>query len=81
MITDHLKNVCKIGQKEKTCRYLFAGENGFECGKLNPALKEMQDSRVYMMMLVTEGDNCDGVSDNAILNDMDYINKKLNEDK
>jgi hypothetical protein len=84
MITDHLRNVCKIGQKEQTCRYLYAGQTGFECVKLDQDFKHLQDQRVEKGIAAAlgqgTGDNCDGVTDKAILNDMDYINKKLNED-
>jgi hypothetical protein len=83
MITNHLKDVCKIGQRESTCRHLFAGTSGFECGKLDPQLKELQDARAYADLVLAKGDNCDGVTKEAdgfaLLNDVDFIKKKLNE--
>lgn len=85
MLTDHLKNVCKIGQREKCCRYLFATATGFECGKVDRELKQLQDQRVEDGLSVGlgqgVGDNCDGIADKTVLNDMAYINAKLNENK
>jgi len=34
MISNHIKNVCKIGQGHDCCRYLLAGKDGFECAKM-----------------------------------------------
>jgi hypothetical protein len=83
MITNHLRNVCKIGKGHETCRHLFAGASGFECGKLDPNLKELQDTRAFADLVTAQGDNCDGVAKDAtgfaILNDVDFIKNKLNE--
>lgn len=85
MITDHVKNICKVGQKTECCRYLFATATGFECGKVDRELKQLQDQRVEKGLSASLGqgigDNCDGVDDKTILNDMTYINAKLNEGK
>lgn len=81
MLTEHILNTCKIGQGANCCRHLFAGETGFECGKLNTSLKEMQDARAFMDIAIAQGDNCPGVTDKNVLNDMEYIKKKLHENK
>lgn len=57
---DTLKNICKIGQNEKCCRYLLCGSNGFECGK-HSELKEALDNRVNLNLMVAKGDNCKGL--------------------
>jgi hypothetical protein len=36
-LSEHVKNVCKIGQGAACCRYLMAGPGGFECAKIAPA--------------------------------------------
>jgi len=32
-LSEHVKNVCKIGQGNDCCRYLVLGAEGFECAK------------------------------------------------
>ena len=51
-------NICKIGQLEKTCRYVAAGQHGFTCLKLIDTLKERIDAIVDKM--TAKADNCDG---------------------
>lgn len=53
----HIKSVCKIGQREKCCRYLIMGQDGFECAK-ETSLKTTIDLRVNTMN--AQGDNCVG---------------------
>lgn len=53
----HVKEVCKIGQEARCCKYLLGGAKGFECGKVIPAAKLYLDQRTDM---VAKGDNCDG---------------------
>lgn len=53
-----LKNICKLGQKEKCCRYILCTPNGFECGK-NTSLKSTIDENVNNM--TAKGDNCNGL--------------------
>lgn len=55
---DCLVLVCKIGQKEKCCRYILAGKDGFECGK-NTCYKDLIDNQINSM--VAKGDNCNGL--------------------
>lgn len=55
---EHVEQVCKVGQREKCCRYLLCDINGFECGKTGP-LKGVIDSRV--MYMSAQADNCEGV--------------------
>lgn len=59
LTTEHIKNVCKIGQGHDCCRYLICGVDGFQCEKLG-ALKEVIDSKVQYMS--AQSDNCEGVS-------------------
>jgi len=73
-LTDHVKNVCKIGQNENCCRYLMAGGGGFECGKTDKRAKIVIDQRVEHGMFTAKADNCDGQPD-AILGNASYIDK------
>lgn len=59
-LTEHVKNVCKIGQESKCCKYLVAGSQGFECMKLNPANKNVIDTNWAQHPHVAQGDNCEG---------------------
>lgn len=52
-------NICKIGQLEKTCRYVAAGQHGFACLKLMPEAKEKLDKIVEKM--IAKGNNCEGI--------------------
>ena len=56
---DYVENICKIGQQEKTCRYLLMGPHGWCCGKLSH-LKEYFDQRVANGAMLARGDNCEG---------------------
>lgn len=56
---EYVDSVCKIGQGELTCRYITMGSNGFECGKLAPALKAAIDRAADRMG--SKGDNCEGM--------------------
>ena len=58
-ISDHVKNVCKIGQGNSCCRYLVISASGFECIK-NTDMKAYIDSRVAMETMVARADNCLG---------------------
>ena len=58
--TETLKNVCKIGQGEKCCRYILCSPNGFECGKLSNQ-KEILDNHVELNLMTAKGDNCKGL--------------------
>jgi hypothetical protein len=59
-ITDkHVEITCKIGQQEKTCRYLLMGHTGWECGKKDLQIKQIIDNKVATMS--AKADNCNGV--------------------
>ena len=56
----HLNGVCKIDQKEKTCRYISLSKIGYVCMKKSPAkqkLDEMSDEG----SMVARSDNCEGL--------------------
>ena len=55
----HLDEVCLLGGREKTCRYLTMGQDGFQCVKKEPSLKATLDERGDSM--TAQGDNCDGI--------------------
>lgn len=67
-ITDHVRLICKIGQEEKCCKYLVMGTKGFECMKANPESKKVVDDNWSRNAHVSQGDNCNGVSNTNILN-------------
>jgi hypothetical protein len=59
IMNNHIKDVCKIGQRKDCCRYLAVGPDGFECLKSSD-LKAHIDDRVRRNDMVAQGDNCDG---------------------
>jgi len=58
MEMSQLKEVCKIGQGNDTCRYVVIGADGFHCTKLT-SIKSTIDKRVNKM--TAKGDNCNGI--------------------
>jgi len=62
MVSDQLKNVCKIGQGHACCRYLVMAPGGFECVKFEGdlQLKKQLDARVEIHAINARGDNCEG---------------------
>jgi hypothetical protein len=56
----HIKDVCKIGQRELCCRYLLMAPTGWECGKLDPRAKMVLDAKVASGSFTSQGDNCEG---------------------
>jgi len=75
-LTDkHIKHVCKIGKKEKTCRFLALGEL-FSCEKFGSLGCTIND-RVKENKMVARGDNCDGLLGVIIENKADLIGKKV----
>lgn len=56
----HLESVCKIGQKEKACRYISLSKIGFVCMKKSPA-KEKLDEMVDNEQMSARSDNCEGL--------------------
>lgn len=67
-LTDHVQNVCKIGQGAACCKYLVMGTKGFECLKVTEWGKDLIDDNWVKTVHVSQGDNCDGVKDFKILN-------------
>jgi hypothetical protein len=67
-MTDHIQNVCKIGQGDSCCRYLVVGSKGFECMKTSPDNKAVIDRAWASTPHVAQGDNCEGVTDLAKFN-------------
>ena len=57
---EHIFRICKVGQGSKTCSYLAAGADGFECAKANPSLKLMIDQSREAGGMNAKGDNCSG---------------------
>lgn len=56
----HVTLVCKIGQGDKTCRYLGLGV-AWKCLK-HTSLRAMLDERAQNNKMTAQGDNCDGYS-------------------
>lgn len=54
----YVKDVCYIGHKEATCRYLMLGANGWSCVK-NTTMAQAVDSRVEFMS--AKSVNCNGL--------------------
>lgn len=58
---EHVEKVCKIGQGEKTCRYLvISSGKGFECSKAS-SLRQTIDRRFAGGTMNAKGDNCGGL--------------------
>ena len=62
MVSNQIKNVCKIGQGEKCCKYLVMGKN-WECMKASKENKNVIDSNWATTPHVSQGDNCEGIKD------------------
>ena len=56
----HLDSVCKIEQKDKTCRYIALSKIGYVCMKKSPA-KEKLDKMVEEDNIIAKSDNCEGL--------------------
>ncbi len=56
-MNQYLRDICKIGQGRKCCRYLTVGPDGLCCEKLG-SLKSHLDHAIHM---TARGDNCDGL--------------------
>lgn len=74
---NYLKDICKLGQGNDCCRYLVMAPTGFECGKLDPALKRTLDQRVKSRAMHAWGDNCPG----QVNLHQRVLEDKANEDK
>ena len=56
----HLNGVCKIEQKEKTCRYIALSQIGYVCMKKSPA-KDKLDEMANSESMSARSDNCEGL--------------------
>ena len=56
----HLNGVCKIEQKEKTCRYIALSQIGYVCMKKSPA-KDKLDEMANNESMSAQADNCEGL--------------------
>lgn len=59
-VSQHVRDVCKIGQKSACCRYLTGDGLGLHCAKHNAALARLINARVACHMFKAQGDNCRG---------------------
>ena len=59
---EHLKNICRIGQGEKTCSYLGQDKRGIMCLKGTKYHQDLFQRRMLGQMK-TKGDNCTGHPD------------------
>jgi hypothetical protein len=55
----HVKGVCKIGQKTKTCRFLTISQAGWSCEK-STVLGKFLNSRAEKMAQIARGIGCEG---------------------
>lgn len=56
---DHVSNVCKIGQGEACCSFLFVDGDGMQCAKgteVEPVIHLRRSTGALLSM----GDNCEG---------------------
>ncbi len=58
----HLDVVCKIEQKEKTCRYIALSKIGHVCMKKSPAKLKL-NQLVKENKMTAQADNCEGLGD------------------
>jgi hypothetical protein len=55
------KRVCHLLRGSGTCRYLVADADGFDCAKLDPAVRAIIDQRIVAGTHKARGDHCPGV--------------------
>jgi hypothetical protein len=60
-MNEHVKDICKVGQGRKCCRYLLAGAEGFECAKLTE-IKPVIDKKVRAGTFTSRGRGCLGIN-------------------
>ena len=58
----HLAAVCKIEQKEKTCRYIALSKIGHVCMKKSPAKLKL-NQLVKENKMIAHADNCEGLGE------------------
>jgi hypothetical protein len=58
----HVQETCKVSQGVKTCRYLMAGSEGFECARIsgNASLAWEMDDRAEKKTSIARAINCGG---------------------
>jgi hypothetical protein len=56
----HLDTVCKIEQKEKTCRYIALSKIGYVCMRNSPARIKL-DQLVKDGSMMAKAENCEGL--------------------
>lgn len=54
-----LKEVCKVGSGETTCRFVTVGSKGFECAK-HTSVASIINARIAAGTFNAKGDNCEG---------------------
>ena len=59
----HLESVCKIYQKDKTCKYISLSVNGYVCMKKSP-MKDKLDELSKEKKMIAQSDNCEGLGEN-----------------
>lgn len=58
---DYLNNICKIGNKNNTCRYiLMSSEGQFVCAK-HTKMRQVLDELVEKESIEARGNNCQGL--------------------
>lgn len=62
---DTLKNICKIGDGENTCRYIMRGKDNYLCIK-NSIIQISIDKNVEKGVMVAIGDNCSGITNKEV---------------
>lgn len=57
----HLNNICKLGNKNNTCRYILMGPEGqFVCAK-HTKMRQVLDDLVENESIEARGNNCQGL--------------------
>lgn len=62
-MNSYVKEVCRIGQGKKCCRYLTPSKKGLECAKMNVREKAVIDRNFAIHENIAQGDNCTGKED------------------
>lgn len=66
MTDDYVKSACKLGCGKYCCRYLAMDADGWDCLKLTP-MRKMLDERVRLGTIRATGDNCVGVKRTSVV--------------
>ena len=57
---EKMKNICLIGEGERTCRYIVLSKIGFVCSKKTP-MSETFDDLVNKNKITAKSNNCEGL--------------------